>query len=133
VLDALKPGPPSKKPDGKPSDQTGQPRGPGDVTRKVVSGAQGGQPKTKPGQEAGKPGTGPAKAAAGQGPEGAARRPTAAEVRLALEHYWGTLPVRQREQMSQFPSAEEFLPKYEWLLEEYFKRLAEQPDNTNAN
>jgi len=133
VLDALKPGPPSKKPDVKPSDQTGQPRGPRDVTRKVVSGAQDGQPKTKPGQEADKPGTGPAKTAAGQGPEGTAKRPAAARLRLALEHYWGTLPARQLEQMSQFPPAEEFLPKYEWLLEEYFKRLAEQPERQNAN
>jgi hypothetical protein len=132
ALETLKPGPPSNKPGGKPSNQTGQPGLPRDATPKVVSGAQAGQPKTRPGQETGKPGTSPGKAAAGEGPEGTGRQP-AAQVRLAMEHYWGSLPARQREQMSQFPPAEDFLPKYEWLLQEYFRRLAEQPERQNAN
>ena len=38
---------------------------------------------------------------------------------------WGELPQREREQMAQFFD-EEFLPKYELLIEQYFRRLAEE-------
>lgn len=39
---------------------------------------------------------------------------------------WGNLPARVRQQM-QSASVEQFLPKYERLIEEYYKRLAEDP------
>ena len=39
---------------------------------------------------------------------------------------WGQLPDRQREQMLQLGKFEEFLPKYDWMIEEYFKRLSEE-------
>jgi hypothetical protein len=44
---------------------------------------------------------------------------------------WGQLPERQREQMLQLGSFEEFLPKYDAMIEEYFKRLAEDKESGN--
>lgn len=45
---------------------------------------------------------------------------------LLKEDRWGELPAKAREQMLQL-SPEQFLPKYELLIEEYYKRLAEEP------
>ena len=42
-----------------------------------------------------------------------------------LKDLWGQLPLRDREQMLQ-SSPEQFLPKYELLIEKYYKRLADQ-------
>jgi len=42
-----------------------------------------------------------------------------------LEKIWGSLPDRIRQQI-QSPSHEEFLPRYERVIEEYYKRLAEE-------
>jgi hypothetical protein len=76
---------------------------------------QAGQPKsTSPrGGSAGR------QASAGQSP------PTtgAVKIRGMMEDVWGELPARQRQQMLQSP-AEEFLPEYESMLEDYFRRLA---------
>ena len=47
-----------------------------------------------------------------------------AEMRTVLKQLWGELPQRQREQMLE-PPVEEFLPKYEQQIEEYFRRLSE--------
>lgn len=44
---------------------------------------------------------------------------------------WGMLPERQRQQMLELP-VEEFLPKYELLIEDYFRRLAEEPGQKPA-
>ena len=54
----------------------------------------------------------------------------ASDARLAqametLKQVWGHLPARVREQM-QSGMAEEFLPKYERLIEQYYQRLAEE-------
>ena len=46
---------------------------------------------------------------------------------LLREDRWGELPAKAREQMLQL-SPEQFLPKYELLIEEYYKRLAERPE-----
>jgi hypothetical protein len=46
-------------------------------------------------------------------------------VRGLMKDAWGQLPAREREQMLQAPP-EQFLPKYELLLEKYYKRLAEE-------
>ena len=43
-----------------------------------------------------------------------------------LRRVWGHLPEKAREQM-QNSIDEEFLPKYEKLIEQYYQRLAEQP------
>jgi hypothetical protein len=42
-----------------------------------------------------------------------------------LKDIWGELPPRLRQQMMQ-SSIEKFIPKYELLIEEYFKALAEK-------
>ena len=54
---------------------------------------------------------------------GETHRPDAEEMDAVLKKLWGELPKRQREQMSQW-QLEEFLPKYELLIEEYFRRLS---------
>lgn len=52
-------------------------------------------------------------------------QPNMEEMRTLLKSLWGELPEREREQMLQLP-VEEFLPKYELLIEQYFQRLSEQ-------
>ena len=47
------------------------------------------------------------------------------ELRAAIRQLWGELPEHARAQMLQSP-VEEFPPKYEVLIEEYFRRLAEE-------
>ena len=49
-------------------------------------------------------------------------------MRGMMKRLWGELPERQREQMMQMP-LEEFLPEYELMIEDYFRRLSEK--NTN--
>jgi hypothetical protein len=87
---------------------------PGDTTSQA-----GGQPKPVPGgakpSEVGDTGPG--------GPT--SQRPDMARMRTLLQDLWGELPGRQRERMLQLP-VEEFLPQYELLIEQYFKRLAEE-------
>jgi len=53
------------------------------------------------------------------------RRPDMDEMIGVLKDLWGELPERARQQMLELP-VEEFLPKYELLIEEYFRRLAEE-------
>ncbi len=48
------------------------------------------------------------------------------ELRDMLKKVWGHLPPRLRQQI-QSGSIEEFLPKYEKLIERYYERLAEEP------
>ena len=45
-----------------------------------------------------------------------------------IERVWGNLPTRQREQLRQF-GTDVFLPGYEAMIEEYFKRLAEEAND----
>jgi hypothetical protein len=47
-----------------------------------------------------------------------------ADVRDVLRHIWGHLPEKLRDEM-QASLSEQFLPKYERMIEEYYKRLAE--------
>jgi hypothetical protein len=82
------------------------------------------QPCNKPG--GGKPG-GP-----NQGQIGRAdvkspdtRRADVEQTKTLMKRLWGELPQRDREQMLQTPP-EEFLPEYELLIEDYFRRLSEE-------
>ena len=52
------------------------------------------------------------------------QRPDMAEMQDVMKQLWGELPQRDRERMLQFPP-EEFLPKYELMIEQYFRRLTE--------
>jgi hypothetical protein len=48
------------------------------------------------------------------------------EVKEALRRIWGHLPEKEREEMIG-ALGEQFLPKYERLIEAFYKRLAERP------
>ena len=48
------------------------------------------------------------------------------EVRDLLKDVWGNLPERTREELLQ-SATDKFLPQYEVEIEEYFRRLAEEP------
>jgi hypothetical protein len=77
----------------------------------------------KPGNSAGnsnKPGQ-------GKGTSGEAKDSTPEkELASQLKEIWGHLPPKVRESM-QNVSMDSFLPKYQTLIEEYYKKLAEQP------
>jgi hypothetical protein len=49
-----------------------------------------------------------------------------ADVKDVLRRFWGHLPQKLRDQM-QASFSEQFLPQYERVIEEYYKRLAEEP------
>ena len=55
----------------------------------------------------------------------ASNREELARLQQMLKQVWGHLPPKIRDQM-QSGSIEEFLPKYERLIEEYYTRLAEE-------
>lgn len=83
------------------------------------------QPSAKPGGQ-GKPTNKPATSGATQaGKPQPARRPDMAEMREVIKSVWGELPQHQRDEMLEL-AGEEFLHKYELLIEAYFKRLAEE-------
>lgn len=83
------------------------------------------QPKageTKPGSKTGR--------TAGQAPSqrtssSPSRHVDPEQINELIKKSWGLLPQRLREQVQQ-PLGEEFLPKYETLIEDYFRRLSEQ-------
>ena len=52
-----------------------------------------------------------------------------ADVQDLIRRFWGHLPDKLREQM-QSSLSEQFLPKYERLIEDYYRRLAEDPSTT---
>ena len=52
-------------------------------------------------------------------------RPERRRTMQAMEALWNRLPERQREQLLQL-APEQFLPKYELQIEQYFRRLAEE-------
>jgi hypothetical protein len=54
-----------------------------------------------------------------------ARKPTAEELRAMIKQFWGELPDAARQQMLQ-SAVEEFPPKYQTLIEDYYRRLAEE-------
>jgi TolA-binding protein len=101
------------------SSNSATPPPPGAAERKSVR-----QPGAGPGR-----GAGEEKRAARESTERAGKSekvpPSAEELRGLMKDVWGQLPAHQREQMLQSPP-EQFLPKYELLLEKYYRRLAEQ-------
>lgn len=73
----------------------------------------------------GKPNAKSAKTSQAKPGKSGSRRPDMTEMSEVLKNVWGELPEHEREQMLELPM-EEFLPKYELLIESYFKRLAEE-------
>ena len=96
------------------------PNQPSIASRKPVD-----QPPSKPGESGSKPGTKPATTADTKPREGApAKRPDQLkEVQDLVKQLWGELPERDRQQMRE-PSVEGFVPKYETMIEDYFRGLA---------
>ena len=97
----------------------------------------GDKPCDKPGQKPGKPG-----AAKGSGKSAAhdstdrldrttAKPVDKGEVDEIVKSLWGQLPQRSREQMRQSFS-DEFLPKYEIEIEQYYRRLSEEQGEGRA-
>ncbi|MEX2173402.1 MAG: hypothetical protein WD872_03515 [Pirellulaceae bacterium] len=60
--------------------------------------------------------------------EGTKQQPETADVRSLIDRFWGHLPDKARDQM-QSSLTEQFLPKYERLIEDYYQRLAEDHPN----
>jgi len=56
---------------------------------------------------------------------GKTKGPDMAQVLGVIERSWGNLPQRAREQILEL-KAEDFVPKYQTLIEEYYRRLSEE-------
>jgi hypothetical protein len=83
------------------------------------------KPGSKPGN---KPSNKPAQQSSQRPPDKKAAKPDPAEMRNLIKDLWGELPPGVREQMMQNPT-EQFVPQYESMIEEYYRRLAEgKPD-----
>ena len=83
------------------------------------------QPGTQQGKEPGKENEGPVKDSTDRLGKNNVQKADMAAMKDLMKDLWGQLPLRDREQMLQ-SSPEQFLPKYELLIEKYYKRLAEQ-------
>jgi len=85
------------------------------------------QPGKKPGSGRGKPNPKPVQDSNAKPGTAEARRPDREEMESLVRgmRIWGELPENERQQMIN-AWIEEFLPKYRLLIEEYFKRLAEE-------
>ncbi|KKK95447.1 hypothetical protein LCGC14_2672730, partial [marine sediment metagenome] len=92
-----------------------------------LSRTAGGQQQDRRGAGGQRPSERPATTSDAKSREGEARRPDMARMQEVMKKLWGELPQRDREQMLQSPP-EEFLPKYELLIEQYFRRLTEGND-----
>ncbi|MCH5372574.1 MAG: hypothetical protein JJ992_01255 [Planctomycetes bacterium] len=91
------------------------------------------KPKPKPGSE-GKGGKGenqganqPARDSTGRLGTAQADSAELARMKQMLKQVWGHLPAKVRDQM-QSGTIEEFLPKYQTLIEAYYSRLAEEKE-----
>ncbi len=97
---------------------------PGSTPSKV---AWGGQPKQGPPGK--KPGTTPGVAPVQETGNGENRKPDRQQMQTLMQQLWKVaLPLQQRKQLLQSPF-DEFLPKYELLTEQYFRRLSEEKDD----
>lgn len=81
--------------------------------------------QSRPGGAAGGASDKPAQDSSSTLRDRAAARPDPAEMQDLIRELWGHLPEHER-QMVINSTVEQFLPKYELLIEAYFKRLAEQ-------
>ena len=90
-------------------------------------GASSGQPKQGPPGK--KPGATPGVAPVQKTGNGENGQPDRQEMRTLMQQLWDVaLPPQQRKQLLQSPF-DEFLPKYERLIEQYFRRLSEEKDD----
>ncbi|HTN74239.1 MAG TPA: hypothetical protein VL096_03295, partial [Pirellulaceae bacterium] len=98
---------------------------PGAKSSSPSSQSQGGQ-KPMPGSEPGEASNKPATDSTDElRKSGEAKVAEAAAMDQLVKEVWGHLPEKVRSQM-QNVGVEQFLPKYEKLIEDYYKRLAEE-------
>jgi hypothetical protein len=90
--------------------------------KKKASGSSAGASKSKPGQE---PGDKPSSDSTERQGTADVKEGDLADVENMMKKVWGHLPPKVREQINS-SSIEEFLPKYEKLIERYYRRLAEE-------
>ncbi len=111
----------ARQPSGAASATTGRKPGGNQPSKSVSSNRSGDNQKS-----GAKPG-GSGEAAAGKNGTSTTGSPhvDAGQMRTMLKRLWGELPPRRRQQMLQLP-VEEFLPRYELLIEQYFRRLSEE-------
>ena len=94
--------------------------------QQVKSDTPAGPPRPKSGSGGGKQ-PGPTVAGKNDTPNPApapVQRVDVGQMQELIKELWGQLPQRDREQMIH-PPPEEFLPKYELMIEEYYRRLSE--------
>jgi hypothetical protein len=84
-----------------------------------------GKGSDQPGDGSGNPTAGPVRDSTNRIEQGTKEATETADVKDLLRRMWGHLPDKVRDQM-QASLSEQFLPKYERLIEEYYKRLAEE-------
>ena len=89
-------------------------------------GSSGGQPKQ--GGVGTKPGGQQASTSSPRTDNGQQRKLDKQQMRTLVEQLWDVaLPPQQRKELRQSPF-DEFLPKYELLIEQYYRRLSEEKD-----
>jgi hypothetical protein len=100
-----------------------------DAAKKGRSGGKQGQQKkgagAQPGIGAGNAAAGPPRDSTNRIEHGSKEQAQTADVKDVVRRFWGHLPQKYRDEM-QASLSEQFLPKYERLIEEYYKRLAEE-------
>jgi hypothetical protein len=85
-----------------------------------------GKSKGKTGSKTGtNPNKNPGKNSSPRPPEKKVVKPESGEIRDLVKELWGELPPNIREQMMQNPS-EQFVPKYDSMIEEYYRRLSKE-------
>lgn len=92
---------------------------------KVAPRQQVSQPKPKPKPGRGKPSQKPVTDPITQPGQAAPSAITVDQMKELIKSVWGELPESEREQMLEW-AGQEFLPKYQALIELYFRRLAEE-------
>lgn len=106
------------------------PKPPAGAQRRQTSGQSCNKPGDKPGQCEGKAGDKPGGSGKAQAGHADSKSPDAPrvdmdEMKSTMKRLWGELPARQRQEMLQLP-VEQFLPEYEQLIEDYFRRLSRE-------
>jgi len=85
-----------------------------------------GRGSAQAGAGSGNPAPGPARDSSNRIERGTKEQTETTDVKDLFRRVWGNLPDKLRDEM-QASISEQFLPKYERLIEEYYKRLAEEP------
>ena len=106
--------------------QGGQCQQPGQAQQQ----SQRSQPKPSQSSKAASRGKSPARDSSDPLNRASAQPADKGEIDSLVKDLWGHLPQRSREQMLQSFSTE-FLPKYELEIEQYYRRLSEEPESAS--